>query len=332
MKYTDNAINMFTVKSYKGIGKAWMVKNMKGIASIDDIVFLLNTKSKQESEISVADFIEKRSRLEERLQSLEGFCDGIIAIGDDNFPKYRGNVIDSEQPVFLYYKGDIDLLSINNNNISVIGLLNPERDIEERTREITNRFVENGATILSGLAMGCDSISHRQALDSKGRTVAILPSPLSKILPSSNNGLAHEIVEKGGLLVSEYGNDVKSRMELNSRYQERDRLQALFANAVVLAASYAPDSSKLWAQLSGQKLDSGARLAMNYAKKYNIRRAVMYHDSDKGNPMFDLNRQLIKEQATITVINRDNLTNAVQKLIFNSMYHQTTFNFNFEGE
>lgn len=323
---------MFTVKSYKGIGKAWMVKNMKGIASIDDIVFLLNTKSKQESEISVADFIEKRSRLEERLQSLEGFCDGIIAIGDDNFPKYRGNVIDSEQPVFLYYKGDIDLLSINNNNISVIGLLNPERDIEERTREITNRFVENGATILSGLAMGCDSISHRQALDSKGRTVAILPSPLSKILPSSNNGLAHEIVEKGGLLVSEYGNDVKSRMELNSRYQERDRLQALFANAVVLAASYAPDSSKLWAQLSGQKLDSGARLAMNYAKKYNIRRAVMYHDSDKGNPMFDLNRQLIKEQATITVINRDNLTNAVQKLIFNSMYHQTTFNFNFEGE
>jgi hypothetical protein len=75
---------------------------------------------------------------------------------------------------------------------------------------------------------------------------------------------------------------------------------------------------------------------MNYAKKYNIPRAVMYHDADKGNPMFDLNRQLIKEQATITVINRDNLTNVAQKLIFqgsnvrNSVYCQSTFSFSFE--
>ena len=43
----------------------------------------------------------------------------------------------------------------------------------------------------------------------------------------------------------------------------------------------------------GQKLDSGARLAMGFAKDYNIPRAVMYDQNlDSENPMFDLNRQL----------------------------------------
>jgi homoserine O-acetyltransferase len=54
------------------------------------------------------------------------------------------------------------------------------------------------------LAFGCDSISHQQALDSNGKTVAILPSPLNNILPARNKGLAFQIVEEGGLLVTEY--------------------------------------------------------------------------------------------------------------------------------
>lgn len=63
--------------------------------------------------------------------------------------------------------------------------MNPEGNIEEREREIVDKFVKAGATIISGLALGCDSISHRQALDSNGKTVAILPSPLSNILPKA---------------------------------------------------------------------------------------------------------------------------------------------------
>ena len=56
-------------------------------------------------------------------------------MGDPNFPQFRGNVKESEQPIFLYYKGNIDLLSIENKNITVIGLLNPVGDVEERERE-----------------------------------------------------------------------------------------------------------------------------------------------------------------------------------------------------
>ena len=315
MKYTDNSLNILTAKSYKGIGNAWIVKNLKGKESVDTIVSLINNKIEEKTTIVEFERLKKDFELK-LLEKFEECCDGFVALGDSNFPQFRGNVKESEQPIFLYYKGNIDLLSIENKNISVIGLLNPEGDIEERERKIVADFVKNGATIVSGLAFGCDSISHQQALDSNGNTVAILPSPLNNILPARNKGLAFRIVEEGGLLITEYGNDFKSQMELSSRYKERDRLQALYCDTIVLAASYAQNSAERW-KMFGRKLDSGARLAMGYAREYNIPRAVMYDQNlDENNPMFDLNRDLIKEQKDITIITQDNVSDIVKKLIY----------------
>src|SRR6187431_3128722 len=319
MKYTDNSLNILTSKSYKGIGNAWIVKNLKGNESVETIVSLLNKTIKGEL-TNVDEFERLKNNFEKKLvEKFQDCCDGFVALGDTNFPQYRGNVKESEQPVFLYYKGNINLLSVDNKNISVIGLLNPEGNIEERERNIVVQFVKNGATIVSGLAFGCDSISHQQALDSNGNTVAILPSPLNNILPARNKGLAYQIVEEGGLLITEYGTDFKSPMELSSRYKERDRLQALFCDTIVLASSYAQNSAERW-KMFGQKLDSGARLAMGYAKDYNIPRAVMYDNhTDESNPMFDLNRDLIKEQKDITIITQDNISETVTKIMNNQL-------------
>jgi DNA processing protein len=317
MKYTKNSLNILTAKSYKNIGNAWIVQNLKGNESTETIVSLLNNKIKGEP-TSFEEFENLKNNFEKIIdEKFKDCCDGFVAWGDPNFPQYRGSVKDSEKPVFLYYKGDIGLLSVDNKKITVIGLLNPEGSIEERERKIVADFVKSGSTIVSGLAFGCDSISHQQALDSNGKTVAILPSPLNNIMPSRNKGLAYQIVEEGGLLVSEYGSEYKSQMELNSRYQERDRLQALFCDTIILAASYAKNSADRW-KLYGQKLDSGARLAMGYAKNYGITRAVMYDEEiDRNNPMFDLNRDLIIEQSDIIIITKDNLDESVAKIIQN---------------
>lgn len=326
MKYSKNSINILTAKSYKGIGNAWIVKNLKGNESVETIVSLLNNKL--EKKTTVGDFENLKYDFVDKLtQKFENSCDGFVALGDHNFPQYRGTVKESEQPVFLYYKGNIDLLSIENKNISVIGLLNPEGSIETRERIIVAEFVKKGATIVSGLAYGCDSISHQQALDSNGKTVAILPSPLTNILPARNKGLAYQIVEEGGLLVTEYGNDFKSHMELSSRYKERDRLQALFCDAIVLAASYAQNSAERWKMVE-KKVDSGARLAMGYAKEYNIPRAVMYDAPfDENNPMFDLNRDIINEQKGVTIITQENFNEMVTKLIDNDQSFKNNMTF-----
>lgn len=227
-------------------------------------------------------------------------------MGDPDFPQHRGIVKNSERPVFLFYKGDISLLQITNYNIAVIGLLTPDEGIENMEKTVVSKLVENNATIVSGLALGCDSIAHIQTILCKGKTIAILPSPLSEILPASNRNLANMIVNTGGLLVSEYLTGAKSKNILSSRYQERDRLQALFSDGIILSASYAKNDL-------GN--DSGSRLAMQYAKDYMIRRAVIYDNQFADNPKFDLNRQYIKEDSSVLIINETNYSDRIDKWV-----------------
>lgn len=310
MKYSENAINVMAARIYKGIGRAWIVKNLSTPKPEDVIVKLLNEFSKSDDAITVEDFNKKKSTLRRILSESANAIDGVVAIGDNDFPTHRGSVKNSERPIFLFYKGDLSLLSDKSKNIAVIGLLNPTQEIEIAERKLVSRLVENGAVIVSGLALGCDSIAHLQTLDSNGKTVAILPSPLNDIMPSKNRDLAKNIVTNGGLLVSEYLTAPKSKMELSGRYQERDRLQALFSNSVVLSASYAKNDL-------GN--DSGSRLAMGYAKDYSIPRAVIYdQEQHLSNPMFDLNRQIIQEDPTVVVFNEQNSRSALSKILQSS--------------
>ena len=312
MIYSDNAINILTAKTYKGIGRAWIVKNLRGNETVDTIVSLLNRDAKEDYHITLEDFERNKKRIREDILRLEGFMDGVVAIGDNSFPPYRGKVKNSEQPIVLFYRGDLSLLKATNKNIAVIGLLNPDNDTETIEQEVVAELVKNGATIVSGLALGCDSIAHRRTLRSNGKTVAILPSPLNNILPAINIELANEIVRNNGLLITEYYENSKSKMELGGRYQERDRLQALFSDSIILSASYAKND---------QGNDSGSRLAMGYALNYSIPRAVIYDPvTDINNPKYDLNRQLMREQKEISIINRNNLSSTVKKIMSNKPY------------
>ena len=307
MKFSNNVINILTAKTYKGIGRAWIVKNLKGNESIKAIISLLNRDAKDDSYISLKDFEDKSNLIKEKIQKLERFTDGAVAIGDDEFPTYRGKVKNSEQPIAIFYRGDLSLLNVDNKNIAVIGLLEPDENIEKIEKKVVSELVKNGATIISGLALGCDSIAHKQALYSNGKTVAILPSSLDNILPASNKELANEIVKNDGLLITEYYEDIKSKNELSSRYQERDRLQALFSDSIILSASYAKNNL-------GK--DSGSRLAMAYALNYSIPRAVIYNEvADINNPKYDLNRQVINEDEETTIINQENLFLSIKKIL-----------------
>ena len=313
MKYTDNAINVITANTYKGVGKAWINQRLKYSQSVETIVSLLNNNLKQEKLITIEDFVFYKNQIINQIEKFQDSCDGLVAIGDKNFPKYKEGVKESERPIFLFYKGNISLLDIEYSRITVIGLLNPDEKIEIREQKIVTEIVKNDIIIVSGLAFGCDSIAHKQALIG-GKTIAILPSALNNIMPAKNKSLAFEIVEEGGLLITEYYDEHKSAMDLFSRYKDRDRLQALFCDAIILAASYAEDTAERW-KMFGQKLDSGARLGMGFAKNYNIPRAVMYDQKlDVDNPMFDLNRQLISESKDITILTQKSLEELISKV------------------
>jgi DNA processing protein len=313
MKISETALNVLSSLTYKGIGRAWIVQHLGAIESPARLAAILNQSAKDGGSISALEFEERKEDLRQQWERLAGVVDGVVAIGDSDFPICRGQVKDSERPVALFYRGNLPLLEKHNKNVAVVGLLNPDEDTEVFEKQVVSTLVSYGVTIVSGLALGCDSIAHKEALLSGGKTIAVLPSPITSIVPAGNSQLAEEIVEKNGLLISEYYENAKSKMELSGRYIERDRLQALFSDCVMLSASYSKNNL-------GN--DSGSRHAMSYARSYSVARAIMYDSQQNArNPKYDLNRQLIEEDRGVEqehraiVINRGNVQEAVQDIV-----------------
>ena len=288
MQISDNALNALAACEYRGIGKAWINKNLCGGETVAQIVRLV---SERDAYVDVEGFARRKSAIMSEICALGDAIDGVVGIGDDDFPLIQAGVKEGDRPIALFYKGDISLIKTVADNVAVIGLLTPSEQIEKDERKIVRKLVEQGKCIVSGLALGCDSIGHRETLASGGKTVAFLSSPLTEVNPPSNRPLAAEIVARGGLLVSEYFRGVRSKREFIGRYAERDRLQAMFAEAVVLAASY---SQKDYGK------DSGSRFAMGKAVEYGVPRYVIYdRKRDCENPMFNLSQEAIASGATI---------------------------------
>lgn len=299
MKYTENALNILTARTFPQKGPAWINNNLKGNDNSETLYRLLETHEYE--------FQKKRERIELAINQLDESIDGVVALGDSGFPKVRGNVKPADKPFALFYKGDINLLQYSNLNIAVIGVLSPDEKVELTETMVTKEVLKHGATIVSGLALGCDSIAHKTALENKGKTIAILPCSLNSIIPKENIDLAKQIVEQGGLLVSEYYENPRSKNEMVNRFILRDRLQALFSDGVLLAASYAPNN---------QGNDSGSRHAMGKAKDYGIKRAVIYNEmKHKNNPMYDLNRQILMEDRCVLRIDSANMEEMVKKMV-----------------
>lgn len=104
----------------------------------------------------------------------------------------------------LYFKGDTlgDLLS--RPRVAIVG----SRKITPYGKQVTAKFAaelaRQGIVIISGLAYGVDACAHRAALEAGGLTIAVLPSSLLEIYPAAHRGLAEQIVQSGGALLSEY--------------------------------------------------------------------------------------------------------------------------------
>lgn len=213
----------------------------------------------------------------------------LACVFDKEFPEINGNIKQADKPFLFVYVGDISLLNEINKNITVIGVLNPTEQIAMREEKIVKILLENNQNIVSGLAIGCDSLAHKLCTQNSKKTIAFLPSTLKNIYPNTNKNLASEITLNGGLIVTEYVLEAKNKYERINRFIDRDRLQVMFSKAVILIASFRKGEG-----------DSGSRHAMSKAKHYGVKRIVMYNEkTDAENSMFGLNKDLIESGATI---------------------------------
>ena len=124
-----------------------------------------------------------------RLEDVEHF--GVRLYGAAEYPE---KLRDAAYPVqLLYYAGNWDL--VWSRSVAVVGTRSPSTEGLARTRKLTEALVEDDFTVVSGLAAGIDTQVHRTAMAAKGRTVAVIGTPLSKTYPKENAALQREIAE-----------------------------------------------------------------------------------------------------------------------------------------
>ena len=109
--------------------------------------------------------------------------------------EYPDRLRDAAHPVeCLYYQGWWDLAA--SPSVAVVGTRKPSREGIARARRMTRALVEDGFTVVSGLAAGIDRMAHETAIENGGRTIAVIGTPLSHAYPKENAGLQRDIAEK----------------------------------------------------------------------------------------------------------------------------------------
>ncbi len=140
----------------------------------------------------------------------------IITIEDDDYPINLKNIFDP--PIVLYLKG-----KLKPEDSFAIGLIGSRRASFyglSQAEGFSSELATHGFTIVSGMARGIDTYSHRGALKSGGRTIAIIGSGFNYLYPAENKKLAEEISENGAV-ISEFSLDTKP---LPQNFPRRNRL------------------------------------------------------------------------------------------------------------
>ncbi len=151
----------------------------------------------------VTNFLDWKNNIdEEKIEKiLEQEKITCILKDDDNYPKLLKEIYDA--PPCLFTRGCL------NNDGFTLAVVGPRKFSpygKQITEEIVRDLASQGIVIVSGLALGIDSIAHNTTLQAGGKTVAVLGSGINDrhIYPAGHRNLANNIIKDGGAVISEY--------------------------------------------------------------------------------------------------------------------------------
>ncbi len=124
----------------------------------------------------------------------------VVPLDDPLYPPRLQQIYDP--PVVLYVRGDTSLLS--QPGLAVVGTRHPTPYGSGMAERLAIDLAARGLTIISGMARGIDTASHRGAIAARGKTIAVFGTGVDVLYPKENSRLAEQILSLGGTLVSEF--------------------------------------------------------------------------------------------------------------------------------
>lgn len=170
----------------------------------------------------------------------------LITIQDPQYPTLLKEIADP--PLALFVDGDPTLLSTP--QLGIVGSRNPSHAGLDNAYDFAKFLTQTGLTITSGLAMGIDTESHKGALATQGKTIAVLGTGINKIYPATNKALAKQIVAAGGAIISEFATNMPAKAE---NFPRRNRIISGLSAGVLIIEATIRSGSLITARLAAEQ-------------------------------------------------------------------------------
>lgn len=284
----EKLTELLFLKELSGVGPARINKfylpELRQGVELNELAKIASENEKKASSDDIEQAISKAKSIADKLN---GYRDiSIVTILDKEYPS-KLKSLGNKSPVILFYKGDLSV--IEDKSIAMVGTREPSEWSSKVEKQLTDKIIElSDRVVVSGLALGCDTIAHKTCIESGGKTVAVLPCGINNISPEENKGLCDEIVKTGGLLISEY---FPEEAATQYTFVERDTLIAAFSDATFVVEC-------------GVK--SGTMHTANATEKLGRRMAAYYTEiTGKGN--YEGNKLIIDSKGASKVVDTDSL-------------------------
>jgi len=151
----------------------------------------------------------------------------IICFDEHQYPKLLQEIHDP--PLVLFTQGDISLL--NKDQIAIVGSRSATINGRDIACMLAEQLTEQGLVVTSGMALGVDAAAHKGALRGNGNTIAVVATGLDKIYPSRHKQLNLDILQAGGLIVSEF---VPGTLPKAGHFPKRNRIISGLSQGVLV--------------------------------------------------------------------------------------------------
>jgi len=258
------------------------------VTSNQDLIdFITENKVLIKGELAPADMKAAFDRAEVIIESSEKGHIRLVSFYDQLYPELLRDT--NDPPLLLSIKGNVSRVN-KLPAVAIIGTREPS-DLGFRVgMRLGDFFGRAGCNVVSGLATGCDTAGHKGCLAANGVTTAVMAHGLDTIYPKENSALAAEILDKGGLLVSEYL--IGQRPQANY-FVERDRIQAALSKAVIVVET---------------DIKGGSMHTIKFAKTYGRQVAAFNHPPQHlSHPKTQGNQFLIKNGTALPLTDSESL-------------------------
>lgn len=217
-------------------------------------------------------------RVDQELEAAEKVSARLLTVLDEGYPANLRLVPDL--PPFLFIRGEVRDEDVR--SVAVVGTRDASDAGLRQARRMSGLLVEHGVTVVSGMARGVDSAAHRAAIESGGRTIAVLGTGITKCYPPENHELAEEIARHGAL-VSQFW---PTRSPGRDTFPRRNHVTSGISQGTVVIEASSTSGAKMQARLAlehGKKvfllksLVTDQTWAQSYVKK---RGAIEFDDVD----------------------------------------------------